>query len=132
LSKTTVPKRIKPVQGSLVPPKKKLPAKPMGRPKEIGTKVAELKEKLLNSADSSKILQKVIDKALTDGDKDQMVALKLCLDRILPVSMFEKAKDSRSAITVNITGLNDVTIDAEADIEADIDDAVIVDNSNEA
>jgi hypothetical protein len=33
------------------------------------------------------------------------VALKMCLDRTLPVSMFEKDKSQRSAVTINITGL---------------------------
>lgn len=91
--------------------------KKMGRPKELGTKVQELKDKLLLSPEGSRIVQKVIDKALNDEDKDQMIALKLCLDRILPVSMFEKAKDSRSAIQINITGLSDVKVDGrEEDI----------------
>jgi hypothetical protein len=34
-----------------------------------------------------------------------MAALKMCLDRTLPVSMFEKDKHQRSAVTINITGL---------------------------
>jgi hypothetical protein len=92
--------------------------KALGRPKEIGTKVQELKERLLNSADSTKLVNKVIAKALDDDDRDQMVALKLCLDRILPVSMFEKARDSRSAIQINIVGLNEPTADVQT-IEAD-------------
>lgn len=101
--------------------------KALGRPKEIGTKVQELKERLLNSADSTKLVNKVIAKALDDEDKDQMVALKLCLDRILPVSLFEKAKDSRSAIQINITGLTDVVIDKTVD--ENVEDAVYVDEN---
>jgi hypothetical protein len=34
-----------------------------------------------------------------------MTALKMCMDRTLPVSMFEKDKGQRSAVTINITGL---------------------------
>jgi hypothetical protein len=34
-----------------------------------------------------------------------MAALKMCMDRTLPVSMFEKDKSQRSAVTINITGL---------------------------
>lgn len=97
----------------------------VGRPKELGTKVQELKERLLSSADSTKLVNKVIAKALNDEDKDQMVALKLCLDRILPVSLFEKAKDSRSAIQINITGLTDVGITSN-DNDDDVEDAVII------
>lgn len=105
--------------------KPRKPPKKMGRPKEIGTKVQELKERLLNSADSTKLVNKIINKALDDNDKDQMVALKLCLDRILPVSLFEKAKDSRSAIQINITGLNDVVV-SDKNNNDDAEDAVIV------
>jgi hypothetical protein len=36
-----------------------------------------------------------------------MAALKMCMDRTLPVSMFEKDKSQRSAITINITGLGE-------------------------
>ena len=35
----------------------------------------------------------------------ELVALKMCLDRTLPVSLFEKDKSQRSAVTINITGL---------------------------
>jgi hypothetical protein len=36
-----------------------------------------------------------------------MAALKMCLDRTLPMSMFEKDKGQRSAVTINITGLGE-------------------------
>jgi hypothetical protein len=46
-----------------------------------------------------------------------MVALKMCIDRTLPVSMFEKDKHQRSAVTINITGLGQApTIIPEEDI----------------
>lgn len=93
----------------------------LGRPKELGTKVQELKEKLINSVEGSRIVQKVIDKALNDDDKDQMIALKLCLDRILPVSMFEKTRDARAAIQISITGLNEPTTDVKTIEAADIE-----------
>jgi hypothetical protein len=51
------------------------------------------------------VAQKVIEIALNDEHPHQLVALKMCLDRTLPVSMFEKDKSQRSAVTINITGL---------------------------
>jgi len=51
------------------------------------------------------VAQKVIQIALNDEHPGQMAALKMCLDRTLPVSMFEKDKHQRSAVTINITGL---------------------------
>ena len=67
--------------------------------------------------------QKVIEIALNDEHPHQLVALKMCLDRPLPVSLFEKDKSQRSAVTINITGLGqeplvvDTNPDAE-DVEA--------------
>jgi len=34
----------------------------------------------------------------------------MCMDRALPVSMFEKDKGARSAVTINITGIGDTPI----------------------
>jgi hypothetical protein len=47
-----------------------------------------------------------------------MAALKMCMDRTLPIGMFEKDKSQRSAITINITGLGQepTIIDAQPDV----------------
>jgi hypothetical protein len=63
----------------------------------------------------------VIDIALNDDHPGQMAALKMCIDRTLPISMFEKDKSQRSAVTINITGLGQepTIIDTEPeDVEA--------------
>jgi hypothetical protein len=49
-----------------------------------------------------------------------MAALKMCIDRTLPVSMFEKDKSQRNAITISITGLG-VTEPTVIDQVEDID-----------
>jgi hypothetical protein len=51
------------------------------------------------------VAEKVIEIALNDDHPGQMAALKMCIDRTLPVSMFEKDKSQRNAITISITGL---------------------------
>ena len=51
------------------------------------------------------VAQKVIQIALNDEHPGQMAALKMCLDRTLPVSLFDQDKGQRSAVTINITGL---------------------------
>jgi hypothetical protein len=56
------------------------------------------------------VAQKVIEIALNDDHPHQLVALKMCLDRTLPVSMFEKDKSQRSAVSITITGLGEPTI----------------------
>ena len=47
----------------------------------------------------------MIEIALNDEHPGQMAALKMCIDRTLPVSMFEKDKSQRSAVTISITGI---------------------------
>ena len=88
-------------------------------PKTDYQKVKELKELMLKSG-GKQVAQKVIDIALNDEHPGQMAALKMCMDRTLPVSMFEKDKAQRGAVTINITGIGEIsqvnTIDAE-DVE---------------
>ena len=78
-------------------------------------KIRELKQILLNE-DGQSIVRKAIEIALNDGHPSQAAMIKLCMDRTLPVSLFEKDKQQRSAVTINITGLGAVvepaTIDA--------------------
>jgi hypothetical protein len=70
-------------------------------------KIRELKQILL-SEDGQSIVRKAIEIALNDGHPSQAAMIKLCMDRTLPVSMFEKDKQQRSAVTINITGLGAV------------------------
>ena len=65
------------------------------------------------------VAQKVIEIALNDEHPPQLVALKMCLDRTLPVSLFEKDKSQRSAVTISITGLGiePTVIDQAEDID---------------
>ena len=89
-------------------------------PKTDHQRLKELKELMIRSGGKD-VAQKVIEIALNDDHPHQLVALKMCLDRTLPVSMFEKDKSQRSAVTINITGLGEPTvIDANPaeDVEA--------------
>jgi hypothetical protein len=58
----------------------------------------------------------VIQIALNDEHPGQMAALKMCMDRTLPIGMFEKDKNQRSAITINITGLGEPTVIPAEDV----------------
>ena len=83
-------------------------------PKTDHQRLKELKELMIRSGGKD-VAEKVIQIALNDDHPGQMAALKMCLDRTLPMSMFEKDKSQRSAVTINITGLGaePTTIDAE-------------------
>lgn len=70
----------------------------------------ELKERLLATG-GTRILDTVIRIALDDNHPSQAAALKMCMDRMLPVSMFEnEAKGHKGAITINIVGATDTQI----------------------
>ena len=73
-------------------------------PKTDHQRIKELKELMIRSGGKD-VAEKVIQIALNDEHPGQMTALKMCMDRTLPVSMFEKDKQQRSAITISITGL---------------------------
>jgi hypothetical protein len=64
----------------------------------------ELREMMIRSGGKD-VVEKVVEIALNDDHPGQMAALKMCIDRTLPVSMFEKDKSQRNAVTINITGL---------------------------
>tara|TARA_R110000822_G_scaffold194052_1_gene332380 strand:+ start:159 stop:611 length:453 start_codon:yes stop_codon:yes gene_type:complete len=83
----------------------------------------ELRDLLLRSAGKD-VTQKVIQIALNDDHPGQMAAIKMCMDRTLPVSMFEKDKGQRSAVTINITGIG-VDIDSPKVVDMEIEDVEV-------
>ena len=73
-------------------------------PKTDNMRLKELKQMLIEGK-GVEVVKKVLDIALEDGHPGQMAALKLCMERALPVSMFEKTAAQRAAVTINITGI---------------------------
>ena len=73
-------------------------------PKTDNQRIKDLKDMLIRSSGKD-VVEKMISIALNDNHPAQMAAIKMCVDRTLPVSMFEKDKSQRSAVTINITGI---------------------------
>ena len=98
----------------------------IGRPKGDKAIIDEYKARMLNSPKSAKVLESILNAALNDDHKNQAAAWKLVVDRIMPVSAFETAKQGGNApsISINISGLGTPTIDAE-EVTYDIEDAQI-------
>ena len=97
-----------------------------GRPPGEAARIKELTASLLLTH-SQAIIRKIVHKALNDDDKDQMAALKLCVDRMLPVSYFEDkgvAGGSR-AITINITGVNENPVEMIEHEPVDVETTLI-------
>jgi len=96
----------------------------VGRPAGDSARIAEFKARLLGTS-GDKIIETLIHKALDPNDKDQIAALKMCVDRVLPLSMFDAAKNSGQSpqISINITGLNSPTVDADVVDMGEVDES---------
>jgi hypothetical protein len=99
------PKLGRPKKADIVA-KKKGNRGAVGRPAGDGARIAEFKARLLGTA-GDKIIRTLIEKALDPNDKDQIAALKMCVDRVLPISAFDATKQAGGTpqISINITGL---------------------------
>ena len=84
-------------------------------PKTEVQRIKELKDLLINSAGSN-VVHKAIEIAMNDEHPAQAAMLKLCMDRMLPVSLFEKEGKQRNAVTINITGIGGVDIEPVEDV----------------
>ena len=97
------------------PPKKAIQArkKPgkVGRPAGDAAAIAEYKARLLASPKSRKVLDSILNAALDDDHKNQAAAWKLLVDRLMPLSYFDKDKMSggKSSVNITITGVGGET-----------------------
>jgi hypothetical protein len=97
-----------------------------GRPPGEAARIKEFTASLLLTH-SNAIIRKIVHKALDDNDKDQIAALKMCMDRMLPVSYFEDKGQSSGAkaITINITGVNDKPVEMIEHEPVDVETTLI-------
>ena len=105
----------RPSKKELAAVKNRAVGKGPGRPKGDAAIINEYKVRMLNSPKSAKVLEAIYDAALNDDHKNQAAAWKLIVDRIVPVSAFEATKQGGGtpSISINITGLNQPTVEAE-------------------
>jgi len=78
-----------------------------GRPPGDAAIINEYKARMLASPKSAKVMDAIFDAALDDEHKNQAAAWKLLMDRMLPVSYFEKDKMSqgKNSVSITITGV---------------------------
>ena len=83
-----------------------------GRPPGDAAAINEFKARLLNSPRSQKVLDSIMSAALDDEHKNQAAAWKLLMDRMLPVSYFEKDNNNngKSSVSITITGVGGETV----------------------
>ena len=89
----------------------------VGRPKGEAAIINEYKLRMLNSPKSAKVLEAIYDAALNDEHKNQAAAWKLILDRVLPVSAFEQAKQNGGTpqISINISSIGTPVVSSTTD-----------------
>lgn len=94
--------------------------KPVSTAAGMKQRQQEFKEQLLSAPVATSIIRKVIDIARNDEHPGQMAAMKMCMDRMLPVSVFEESKDTgRTAISITITGIGESAVAIGNTIEHD-------------
>lgn len=89
----------------------------VGRPPGEAAKIKELMARMLLT-NGDRVLEKTIKIALEDGNPNQMAAIKLLMDRALPVSYFETKSEGTGSqgIVINISGLNTPKIETSDDV----------------
>ena len=79
----------------------------VGRPPGEAARIKEFHARLLATSGET-VINTIISKALNDEDKDQVACLKMCIDRVLPMSYFEKGRDAgRGSVNIQISMVGD-------------------------
>ena len=79
----------------------------VGRPPGEAARIKEFHARLLATSGET-VINTIIKKALDNEDKDQVACLKMCIDRVLPMSYFEKGRDAgRGSVNIQISMLSD-------------------------
>ena len=119
MSELDKPKRGRPRKSEVEARRK--PGK-VGRPKGDASIINDYKARMLASPKSRKVLDSILDAALNDDHKNQAAAWKLLMDRMLPVSYFEKEKadGGRPSVSITISGIGDAKVTEEDIIDAEV------------
>lgn len=93
-----------------------------GRPPGDAAIINEYKARMLASPKSQKVLDAIMNAALDDEHKNQAAAWKLLMDRMLPVSYFEKDKTTqgKNSVSITITGVGGSVASVQNDDIIDI------------
>ena len=110
---------------ALVEQKKKGNRGQVGRPKGDASAIEEYKARMLASPKSREVMDSIFNAALDDDHKNQSAAWRIIVDRIMPLSYFERDKlsNGRAAVNITINGIDSnepITIGNTID-EEDID-----------
>lgn len=86
-------------------------------PTEIPRSQLLAHRKLLLAEKGDPIIKKAIDIALNDEHPGQVTAIKMLVDRLLPLSEFEAVKGgTRNQVTITISGVGDTKVDSNDNV----------------
>jgi hypothetical protein len=110
-------KRGRPRKSELVPEKRG-----RGRPKGDHSAMQEMKQRFLARRDTPAVINSIYKAAMDDDHKNQAAAWKLIIDRVLPVSAFDKDKmGGKPTVNITISGVTDAPIVGEVIDHEDVD-----------
>ena len=76
-----------------------------GRPAGMRARQLELKQTLLEHPDVPAVIETVVRTALDETHKNQTAAQKILMDRILPISTFDRETDFKERINITISAI---------------------------
>ena len=79
--------------------------KKRGRPAGMRAAQLDIQRRLIEHPSRGKVVEAVYRAALDDEHKNQAVAMKILMDRMLPISICDKNADIREKITINISSV---------------------------
>ena len=79
--------------------------KKRGRPPGMRAAQLDIQRRLIEHPDRGKVVEAVYRAALDDEHKNQAAAMKILMDRMLPISVCDKNADTREKITININSV---------------------------
>ena len=80
-----------------------------GRPKGMRTAIAKLEERLLSGNRIEGVIDSIVNAASDPEHKNQAAAWKLIMDRLAPLSHYDKNKGGeRPQIQINVSGINGI------------------------
>lgn len=99
----------RPRKDELIPPKRG-----RGRPKGDHSAMKEMKQRFLARRDTPAVIDSIFKAAMDDDHKNQSAAWKLIVDRILPVSAFDKDKlGGKPTVNITISGVTDTIVEPD-------------------
>jgi hypothetical protein len=85
--------------------------KAVGRPKGMRTAIKKLEERLLDANRIDRVIDSIVSAACDDENKNQAAAWKLIMDRMAPMSHYDKNKlGDRPMININVTTAGETTV----------------------